>query len=393
MIRFMLDNLHLPGRAHIMLCALATALSAQTPPVVSYPNPSAVKALTAAPVLDIGGDGGGIEFNRVGAILAVRGGGFAVVNGPAAIHFFDAAGKQLSISGRRGQGPAEYQSIRSVVRWKNDSIVVMDGMTRRLSILTPDGTFAHSFNLKPPWEGGGFPTAAMALGDGTILVGYSDVIRRAPQPEPVFFGQRLYAYAPTGELRSDAFIGLNATEHFIQSAPPQMGGVAYWDRAFARRMTARADSAGLIVGDGTDWSFEQRSATGTVVRTHRMNRPVTAVSEADRLDWGTRTRGKSVGDQLARMERLIAEMPWPKTKPAYRTFELDETGRIWAEIYPELGDSAATWVRLDPRRRTSTAVKMPARFRAMAFSANRVYGIWRDTDDVEHVRVYRLEGF
>ena len=90
------------------------------------------------------------------------------------------------------------------------------------------------------------------------------------------------------------------------------------------------------------------------------------------------------------MERMAADMPYPKTKPAYRRFERDDVGRLWLEVYPERGEARATWIRLDPRTTHAVAFELPPRFRALAFTADFVYGVWRDSDDVEHVQVLVL---
>jgi hypothetical protein len=71
---------------------------------------------------------------------------------------------------------------------------------------------------------------------------------------------------------------------------------------------------------------------------------------------------------------------------------VDDTGRIWLEVYPEPGVVEGLWIRLDPRTRGATSVQFPARFRPMAFTAKGVYGVWRDSDDVEHVQLFALDG-
>jgi hypothetical protein len=90
------------------------------------------------------------------------------------------------------------------------------------------------------------------------------------------------------------------------------------------------------------------------------------------------------------MERMAAEMPYPRHKPTYRRFELDEAGILWLEVYPARAGDAPPWLRVDTRRVGPVlAVQFPAAFRPLAFRGGRVYGSWRDADDVETVRVYR----
>ena len=48
------------------------------------------------------------------------------------------------------------------------------------------------------------------------------------------------------------------------------------------------------------------------------------------------------------------------------------------------------WRVFDRTGRWSGTVTMPARFNPMDIGSDYVLGLWRDEDDVEHVRLYRL---
>lgn len=45
---------------------------------------------------------------------------------------------------------------------------------------------------------------------------------------------------------------------------------------------------------------------------------------------------------------------------------------------------------MDPKTRQAKAVLLPERFRPFHISATEMLGVWLDTDNVEHVRAYRL---
>jgi hypothetical protein len=269
--------------------------------------------------------------------------------------------------------------------------VVFDASARRLSVLDPSGKYVRSFTLQAPFEGGGSVTLVTATRDGAVIVGYSEIRQMAPRPEAVYFGQRLFNYSTTGELRSTNGLAVPATEHFVQAVPKEMGGVAYWNLAFGRAMTVRGDSGTLFTGDGTESTFQERDQTGAVIRTHRLQRTPEPVTNADKEAWSNNTLGSSQGNQRLISERMIAEMPWPKTKPVYRRFEMDGVGRMWIELYPDVGQTQFEWLRLDLRTRTAVSVTFADRFRPLAFTSSHVYGVWRDSDDVEHVRVYALD--
>ena len=232
----------------------------------------------------------------------------------------------------------------------------------------------------------------VALANGTLLIGYSEIQRMAPQPTPVYFGQRLFRYSTDGTLRPTTGLTLPESEHFVQATNPSMGGVAYWDLAFGRVMNVRANSTSVLVGDGTDWTIEERGMDGVVLRTHRLKRPVVPLGTGDKNAYREAALTGGTPDQRAIAERMVAEMPFPRNKPAYRRFEVDAVGRLWMEVYPDPTPKEPTWIRLDPRNLTAVAIVFPARFRALAFGERLVYGVWRDSDDVEHVQLFSLDG-
>ena len=387
-----------PSAAIVCLVALSigvpgAALCQTEGAVVQYSNPTTTITLgRSATRLDVGG-ADSVDFHRIAAILPREDGTFVVVNsGTHELRFFDARGRFVSTAGRRGSGPGEYRDMQTAAFLPGDSIAVLDRMARRISILDPRGSFVRSFPLAAPFEGGGSLTQMVAMANGSLFVGYSEVQRMAPQPTAAYFGQRLFSYSTTGELRSKDGLALPASEHFVQAAPPTMGGVAYWSLAFGRVMTIRADSSALLTGDGTDWAVEVRTPGGTIVRRHRLDRPLRPVTAQDRDAYRKDIVAGARAEERPVMERLAAEVPFPATKPAYRRFETDDAGRIWLDVYPERAEADALWIRLDPRTRRAVAVQFPSRFRPMAFTTRLVYGVWRDSDDVEHVQVFALEG-
>ena len=231
------------------------------------------------------------------------------------------------------------------------------------------------------------------LRTGTLLVGYSEIQRMAPQPSAVYFGQRIFPYSTTGVLRDSAGWPLGSSEHFVQATGPSTGGVAYWSLAFGRVMTLRPDSATVLAGDGTDWTVERLMPRGAVIVRYRVRRSVAAVTEADREAYRKSAIEGADGQQREVAERMASEMPFPSRKPAYRRFEYDESGHhLWVERYPERAESQAVWLRIDIRGGAATAFRWPPRFRPLAFRGPLAYGIWRDEDDVEHLHVYAIDG-
>ena len=74
-----------------------------------------------------------------------RGRIFAVAQPAHRILVFDSAGRFVRRVGRQGSGPGEYLGIMRIVSGPGDSLWVVDGADRRVTILTPALEYARSF--------------------------------------------------------------------------------------------------------------------------------------------------------------------------------------------------------------------------------------------------------
>ncbi len=378
----------------VFLLLLPFVLSAQPaqPAPRTYTPPAAVRTIDAtARRLNVDA----VDFVRIVSVVPRADGSLVVADaGAFQLLFFDRTGRRVRTVGRGGGGPGEYRDISGLTALRADTLAVWDRDLRRISILAPDGTYVRSIPLEAPFEGGGGSTRVIGLTGGSLLVGFSEVTQMAPQPDPIHFGERLFEYTTDGTRRPGAGLRLMSSEHFVQQVPMERGGVAYWDRAFGRRLTVRPVAEGIVTGDGAEWSVDvRRFPTGDVIGAHRLQRAVEPVSDQDRATYREEvTRSaRTDADRLVN-ERLANAMPFPRTKPAYSRFEVDPRGRLWLEDYGQRREPQTLWYRLDPAGSAAAAVRMPARFRPLAFTETAVYGIWRDADDVQVLRGYALDG-
>src|ERR1019366_8570515 len=100
-------------------------------------------------------------------------------------------------------------------------------------------------------------------------------------------------------------------------------------------------------------------------------------------------RGVQPSDR-AITEKMLDEMPYPKVIPMFKRFLVAEDGRIWIQRYPHVGEPQERWVVLDARGQFLDELTMPPRFSLWSAGAGYALGIYRDDDDVEHVRQYAL---
>ncbi len=384
------------ARSAILLIVVSAlwSLGAQDAPLTKHfeVTPGEADMAAASHVIEIGG-GDGIEFNRIHSILLRADQGLVVIDqGSNALLFFDKNGRHLRTRGGAGGGPGEYRDIIAAGLLPGDSVVVVDGIQRRVTVLSPSGVFVRSFRIDAPFEGGGSTTRGLTTAAGDVVIGFSEVTTMAPRKDAIRFGERLIVFSSAGERRAgDDGLPLAGSEHFVQQVPPQMGGVAYWDLAFGRGLTVRKAGAGLAVGDGTRWAVDlRRVSDGALVRTYVIDRAVTPVRESDIAAFRTAALRGEEGSARLIAEKMASEMPYPKSIPAFKRFEVDPDGRVWLQEYAPTRVERELWLVVDPREGAARSVRMPRRFTPLAFSRERVFGVWRDDDDVQRVWVYEL---
>jgi hypothetical protein len=65
-------------------------------------------------------------------------------------------------------------------------------------------------------------------------------------------------------------------------------------------------------------------------------------------------------------------------------------GSIWLERQRHFDDEGRRFVVYDSTGRALATVRCPDRMRPYQVGPQEIIGLWRDPDDVEHVRVYRV---
>ncbi len=132
--------------------------------------------------------------------------------------------------------------------------------------------------------------------------------------------------------------------------------------------------------DGTDWfviSWMEGApvpVTNDHVQTEIERRLNDAASDAER-------------ESLA---KALSQIPVPETFPAYEKVEIDEEGNVWVHEFTKPGDAHATWAVFDSTGILLGRLTAPPRFEPHDIGPDYVLGLWRDADDVEHVRMYEL---
>lgn len=322
------------------------------------------------PLLEIGGDASGPvrDLFRVSAAVRLADGRLAVGDGGRRVMLFDASGAHLRTLGGVGEGPGEFHSVDWIAVLRPDSLVVYDSRLNRASIFDADGEFARSISPVPPT---GHEATLVhligAFGDGTLL----GAIRLVAEPPTGGSGivrpdNALYRLDAEGEPLDSLGVVPGDEAAIVQ------GVVARLD--FLRRTHIAVGRERYHVGPSNDFSLTTYSSDGQPLRIIRLAHEPAPVGEA--------AARSGPGEMI--------EVPASRTLPAISGVLLDDDGRLWVEEYRSADAGGSTWWVFDEDGRLLTSVAMPEGLRPLHVGTDAVVGVWRDSLDVEHVRVHAL---
>jgi hypothetical protein len=346
--------------------------------------------LSDEPVLRIGVTEGEAAYQLDGVTAALRlgDGRIAVANGGSReIRFYDARGTHLLSSGRQGGGPGEFQSIFALRRLPGDSLLVYDLSGFRLSWIDPAGRFVRSAPLAP--TGTVPPRFVDRLADGSLLL--SAPARRSsggPPPSGMHRDTLQWLRMQPGGAVDSLLLTPGGESHYTVSQAGGQTSFSVLTLPFMRGVMTAA--AGDRYWQGTTDAYEVvlRRADGTPERIVRRAVPPVPVKGAY-LDSLLRVQTSESGAESVKGWDAV---PLPDALPAFQRLLVDDGGALWVQrvAWPGAGVQPE-WDVFDARGRMLGTVRMPPRFRATHVGADFVLGVGRDENDVQQVRMYRLE--
>jgi len=361
--------------------------------------------LDPVPALSIGSVEGEEAYllARVAGVDRLSDGGIVVANGGSDdVRVFDARGRHRFTIGRRGEGPGEFTWIRALWVLPGDSILVASSGGGRFTLFDASGGLAAT-RQGPPFidplgrfSDGSFLMARYANPDGATEPG----IHRDSLLYAVYRARSIDAAAEARELVS-SFGPQTLVNWPVDTLAIVAGGARYRalrgpgmvQEAVPFTADTRTAVAGVEVfmGDGTTFQVDVHARAGGLSRRIRLLEPNPVVTDSDVAAWQAMRRSWArTDDQRAWAERVIAEMPFPRVKPAYSGLMVDTGGNLWVERFALDREIPSRWAVFDPDGRYLGDVETPARFIMRGIGEDWIIGVWWNEEDVEFVRVYRL---
>jgi hypothetical protein len=384
------------------------------------------------PEIEIGAvDGAAPEylFSNAHSAMQLSDGRIAVADmGSSEVRYYDAEGRFLRRTGRKGQGPGEWVQLYQMRRGGGDSIQVVSPPNTH-SIISPAGEYVRRFSLDPVrdrpniWALGRLASGPMlafslaAAGDRVAVSretarGEEALLGRDTTTRPDGFYREQYMhflYTPEGDIIDSIGIlpgrqefrgrgqgALLTRGHYAMRGDslffgpgdrPEIRVYALWraDSTAAAQNATRAETSGARAGMSLQRIMRRESAdsgtiTPEIMEAHRARERVVL----------TRAFRDAPGFSV---EGAIAAIRFPDRLPAQARIMVDGTGAIWMQEYvlPGMEDSVTTWTVFDERDRWLGRLRLPARLQVTDIGADYVLGIWRNEEDVQFIRKYRLD--
>lgn len=322
-------------------------------------------------------------------------GRLAIVNeGDHGVVYLDANGKRVALADKAGVEPQAFRNVQLVAA-AGDSLLLWDASLDRATLLTPDGAPIRTFALVRPDSSAATRFGFQPVGrfaDGTLLLagrigaarGDSSRLSRDPIP--------LHRADATGHV-GPLLLSVPGSETVIVTAGRY---ASLFERPFgARTVTAVRDTT-LFVSTGDVDAVSVYAPTGRLVAQWRLDRPRHLIPSSDIAALGVK-QGQQVAQLPAEfgseLRRVLLRIGVPATLPTTYEIQVDATGALWLrdDVGPVLRDSIPPrWTVLDHDGRWLGTVTTPRGVVVHQITKDRIVGVWRDPNDVEQVRVYRL---
>lgn len=353
----------------------------------------------SVPLVDIGGrQEPGHDLHQVAGATRLDDGRIVVINRSSGeLRFYDSTGRYLASAGRLGQGPGEFSSfVSSVQVLPGDTILVNDLEQRRGSLLSPNGVFIRTIPNR--WGSGPHSLAAIALLRGGRFLAEE---RLGPKLTEASGPARRDSFAIVqvgpSDGRVDTIRVVPGTE--VYPATGSEGGLQFPTLVpleFGRRTEFATDGRRIVVATNETDEFQVYDHSGKVVLIVRTAARPVPVTEQDR-DARRHERlamleqRRSLAPQLRdALKKMVANARYAEAFPYYERILLGTDDTFWLERPRRTSSENRRFVVYDSSGRAVARVVCPGGIQPYHIGPSAIIGLWRDAEDVQHVRSYPI---
>lgn len=351
------------------------------------------------PILDLGGgDQPAEEFTSIrGAIRFGDGRVLVAEGGSNELRLFGPDGGFLATWARKGQGPGEFSFVTAPIPQGGDTVLVTDASAARTARFAPDGRFLDQIQHPRSPSDSSYANLIRPWHDGRLLM---ELRRMAPPPA-----------SPTGPVRRDSFalgwmaLGGGTFDTLLvvpasESYPGEFseGGhsfLSYGALTFGKDTRVGHDGRRLFVGTNAtnEILLYLDGALRRVIRNATPAEPVTEEHRAQFLREREASFQRSTASEELRniwRANLLRNARYADVFPFHDRLMIGDDGALWVEMWRRYDDEGRRFVLYDTTGRAIARAEFPERTRPLQVGPEYLVGMWRDPDDVPHVRVWRI---
>lgn len=351
---------------------------------VDVDSAPAALVVDAAPLIDIGALDGPpwIALHRVAYARFLPGARIGVAtNDSNQVYVYDSTGTYIERFGRNGVGPGEFRAISWFGVGHGDTLAILDAYwPEQVSYFDAQLRFVKRV---PAVNASGLGELVLkgTFADGSFLATAQGGTDCTEFPAPAGLLWKCVRY-----YRSDARSGHVDTiaGRYAWQIP---GKTTYY--MFGPRPEAAAFDSGFYYTYAMTAEVRRYGNDGRLEWIARVPRAQRLVSK-EMIDAFDKRRSATVQPEVLARSRSLGPPHYATHRPAYDDLIAAGDGGVWVRQYEYPTDSAAVWDVFDARGLYRGVVRLPTRLTVYSADSRRVLGVWRDSLDLEHVRVYRV---
>ena len=365
-----------------------------------------VWTIDSTPQQELRGDATDTQFARILDAVQRADGGFYVADQQQRdIKAFAASGAFERVLSRPGRGPGEVGYVSRLQVLPGDSLAFVDANNRRLTVLAPDGRFVRQL-LFPRVKGGSSVRITMVLPDGRLLGSLRQPWVEAPEnPDSVYrtpFAIVTYRVSPLAAADTSIPLAVVDTIAVVPDgeayrANSTENGETWSDEhplRFGRNTIVASDGRRIFVATNETPEIVEYGAQGMVrrIRSARTPRPVTDEDRArlERSVLDGVEQSARPAEAKADVQRMVKGWRYATRHEAVGRLLVGPDGSLWAEDPWILEDDPRQFLVYDSTGTALARVVLPTRIHLLRVGTREVLGVWKDTDDVPHLRRWRV---
>jgi hypothetical protein len=368
--------------------ACAFALLGTLVPGVALPQNPAKWRLSAEPITRIEEGSRGADFGGVGDVR-FRGDGsiLVTVSKPTELRLFTSEGKFIRAIGRDGEGPGEYRAPR-VVLDAGDTIAVFDDVLRRLTYFSTSGRVVSTTSLATGFDFGVGVSLRGRTGCGSWLAQAIRPLNPANSPDK-FRDTINVVLLDAGLGRVERRIGSFPNRIYQRIMAGSLKGVGA--QMFGSMVLLEAADRDILLIDTGTPEVRRAGCGGEPRSSINLPIPDRPVSREVLIRLKERMLSNPANSAL----RPAIEWRYDPANaadrlPTLRSLLPGRGGELWFEQFDADPRDPATWWVANAAGRVIGILPAPAGYRIRSIGPDLVAGVYRDEDDVESVRVYRI---